>query len=332
MGRFVSTWIGVVLLATQQAALSEGTALLAADAGPDVTAEPLFAVPTLEDRIGRIMAPVYINGQGPFSFLVDTGATHSVIAPRVVSALGLSPSALPTMTLHGVTGSEDVTSIQIDSLRAGAIVVRNRSLPVVTSHVFANADGILGMEVFDRMCLHADFADDRISITEDRCPRLARGWNRIPVSRKIGGLISVNAKFRSVKVRAIIDTGAARSLGNLALLRALSMERRAEDPETDTQVLGATSHQADGSFLVTPPLSLGDVRIDRMLVTFGDFNVFRVWDLMDAPALVVGMDVLGRVDAMMIDYRRSEVRLLPKGDNTQMLIPIGGTATRFPDN
>src|SRR5690606_32715782 len=42
--------------------------------------EALYASPTRRDRIGRIIAPVIINGQGPFRFVVDTGATHSAIS------------------------------------------------------------------------------------------------------------------------------------------------------------------------------------------------------------------------------------------------------------
>ena len=43
--------------------------------------EPRFAAPTLRDRIGRIWAPVLINGRGPYRLVLDTGATHSAIIP-----------------------------------------------------------------------------------------------------------------------------------------------------------------------------------------------------------------------------------------------------------
>src|ERR1700689_1473905 len=36
--------------------------------------EPRFVMPTRRDRIGRIWAPVYITGQGPFRLVVDSGA------------------------------------------------------------------------------------------------------------------------------------------------------------------------------------------------------------------------------------------------------------------
>src|SRR5688572_17412347 len=54
-----------------------------ADTTVSTTAEPLFASPTRIDRIGRIVAPVYINGQGPFRLVVDTGASHSTVSPQL---------------------------------------------------------------------------------------------------------------------------------------------------------------------------------------------------------------------------------------------------------
>ncbi|MGH8223690.1 MAG: peptidase A2A, partial [Woeseiaceae bacterium] len=36
--------------------------------------EPRFVAPTRRDKIGRIWAPVLINGQGPFRLVLDTGA------------------------------------------------------------------------------------------------------------------------------------------------------------------------------------------------------------------------------------------------------------------
>jgi hypothetical protein len=52
--------------------------------------EPKYVAPTLRDRIGRIWAPVLINGKGPFRLVLDTGASHSAIISRVADALGVS--------------------------------------------------------------------------------------------------------------------------------------------------------------------------------------------------------------------------------------------------
>ena len=39
--------------------------------------EPRYVAPTLRDRIGRIWAPVYLNGKGPYRLVLDTGASTS---------------------------------------------------------------------------------------------------------------------------------------------------------------------------------------------------------------------------------------------------------------
>ena len=48
-------------------------------------------------------------------------------------------------------------------------------------------------------------------------------------------------------------------------------------------------------------------------VTFGDLNVFRIWGLENEPALLIGMDLLGTVRRLIIDYRRREILLQPAG-------------------
>ncbi len=60
---------------------------LAAQAGNALAGEPemsalgpQFAVPTGRDGIGRVVAPVMINGAGSFRFLVDTGANRTAIS------------------------------------------------------------------------------------------------------------------------------------------------------------------------------------------------------------------------------------------------------------
>ena len=44
----------------------------------------------LSDLCSRMTAPVRINGQGPFPFVVDTGANRTVISAELAARLGLS--------------------------------------------------------------------------------------------------------------------------------------------------------------------------------------------------------------------------------------------------
>lgn len=271
----------------------------------------VYVAPTRPDRIGRIMAPVMVNGRGPYAFIVDTGASRSAMAPRIAAKLGLTADPTQQLTLRGITGTEVVASILVDRLQAGDLRLERQRLPVVTPGVFADADGILGVEGFERMCLRADFANNHISITRNGCARVGDPWLKVPGALRPDRLLLVTARIRGVRIQTVIDTGAERTLGNLALLKALELERKAENPASETEVVGATSQTATGNLLRTPTIYLGEVGIGNVRVTFGDFEVFELWGLQSAPAMVLGMDVLGTVDALMIDYRRAEFRVLP---------------------
>src|SRR5579863_4022776 len=66
-------------VSTPMAALATTAALNAASAVADEPV-PLYAIPTLHDQVGRIVAAVTINGRGPFRFMLDTGCNRTVLA------------------------------------------------------------------------------------------------------------------------------------------------------------------------------------------------------------------------------------------------------------
>jgi len=40
-------------------------------------------------RSSLIMVPTYVNGRGPYNFILDTGAAHTLISPGLASSLGV---------------------------------------------------------------------------------------------------------------------------------------------------------------------------------------------------------------------------------------------------
>jgi predicted aspartyl protease len=290
----------------------------------------VYVASTRLDRIGRVMAPVFVNGEGPFAFVVDTGASSSVISPRVVARLKLVPDPKRAKLLRGITGSEIVSTVAVQSITAGEIQLPQTELPVVEPRVFADADGIFGADAFARGCLYVNFANAHVSILRTACPRVGENWEVVKARLRFGGLAVVNARVGGVKVMAIIDTGAERSLGNPAFLAATGLQAAADDPTSRKQVFAATSQAVFGNLLPTAPIHLGGVEIGNLHVVFGDFEVFRMWGLNDQPAIVLGMDVLGTAQALMIDFRREELRFLPQGEKNAVRIRQRITPSRIP--
>jgi predicted aspartyl protease len=274
--------------------------------------EPLYAVSTRLDRIGRIVAPVYINGQGPFLFMLDTGANRTVLSGEAVQRLGLAMED-GTIAVQGVNGRGFAPTVTIERLNAGELKFANVELPVLAGPVLDRIDGILGMDGLVDKKVTADFVRDRITIVESKGRRAP--LNRIVVRGTLisGQLMMIEGRVGRVPVKAIIDTGGAHTLGNPALQRALATQRNRGDISLATSVVDANDRLKYGEISASPTISLGDATIRNTVITYGDFDIFRVWGLEEEPALLIGMDVLGTLAEIAIDYRRRELQLLTRG-------------------
>jgi predicted aspartyl protease len=280
----------------------------AADAMPEVKVEapePRYVAPTRRDRIGRIWAPVLINGKGPFRLVLDTGASHSALIASTAATLGLTPQDGQTH-LYGVTGTAIVPAVHVESMEVGEILMAPSDLPVVAD-VFGGAEGVLGREALPDKRIVADFQHDRLSITLSHRQVAPPGYMTIHLQLTDVGLLAINTSIGGVTAKAIVDTGAQSTIGNLALRDAL-MRHRPLDAQT-TEIIGVTLDVQTGDNLPSPPLQLGPMRLAGLHVTFGDMQLFEHWKLTREPVLLIGMDVLGLMDVLIIDYRLRQMQV-----------------------
>src|SRR5215831_12131909 len=143
--------------------------------------EPRYVAPTLRDRIGRIWAPVMINGKGPFRLVLDTGANSSAIIPSVAHSLGISyHDSSDVVQLHGVTGSAVVPIIVANTFEVGDLLIDRARLPVVAD-VFGGAEGVLGTNGLDDKRIFIDFRNDYIQIARSHGQRAPAGFSRLPI-------------------------------------------------------------------------------------------------------------------------------------------------------
>jgi len=276
--------------------------------GANSDPEPLFAAPTRLDRIGRVMTHVKVNGKGPFRFVIDTGASRSTLAPHLARALNLGSMGRNVM-LNGVTGAAEVTTVAVDSLEIGALRFEKQELPVIFTSIMGNADGILGVAGFQDQRIDVDFRRDRVTVLESNGKRPHYSMVTARATRNMNGLMIVDVRVgRRIRAKAVIDTGAERSLGNLALQSAMNKNRKKRDP-VSAVVHGATPDIADGDVQEIKEARIGDMTLTSLDVIFADFHVFKLWGLDKEPALLIGMDMLGVLDRLVIDYRRNEVSM-----------------------
>jgi predicted aspartyl protease len=296
------------------AAAGAGDAVVTPDELQEVVVsapEPRYVAPTSRDRIGRVWVPVLINSRGPFRLVLDSGATHSAVTAQVATRLGIPLDSRPPVMLRGVTGSTMAQAIDVKSIEFGDLYLADALVPIVPD-AFGGADGLLGSQGLEDKRIYIDFRHDFINVSRSRNRRADPGFTVVPLQRDNVPLLVVRARVGNVRAKAIIDTGAQASIGNRALLDALARRYVARQPSVD-EITGATGDMQRGSGFPVSPIEIGGLEIRDAHVTFGEMHIFSHWQLGEEPAILLGMDVLGLLDTLVIDYRRREIHLRTRG-------------------
>jgi hypothetical protein len=107
-----------------------------------------------------ILVSARINGGGPVTLVLDTGAERTLVAPAALVRLGLTLPNTLEATIRGVAGTTQADVVSIESLEVGgtragplAIIAHDAELP--------GADGLLGR---DFLSLFSVTIDTRASV------------------------------------------------------------------------------------------------------------------------------------------------------------------------
>ncbi|QYU68531.1 retroviral-like aspartic protease family protein [Leptolyngbya sp. 15MV] len=108
------------------------------------------------DRYDRMTVPVTIEGQGPFQFMIDTGAQATVVTRQLGDRLGLRPAGRATVV--GMASRVPVDLVHLDGLEFAARVIDNLAVPALEARN-VGADGILGLDSLQDLRVMIDFRD-----------------------------------------------------------------------------------------------------------------------------------------------------------------------------
>lgn len=278
------------------------------------TTEPKYAAPTRRDRIGRIWAPVMIDGKGPYRMVLDTGANHSAITARTAQLMDSVLTSASNIRVTGFTGTAVVPTVHVNHMEVGELYIGSSDLPVL-SDVFGGAQGVLGIEGLADKRILADFINDRLTITRSHGEPAPRDFAAVPL-RMLNGLLVADVRVGNIRAKAIIDTGAQGTVANLKLRDALMRHLPSNPAQQD--IIGVTLDVQSGTFLLAPNIEFSNkLTVRGIRITFGDMYLFQHWGLIDEPALTIGMDLLGSFDVLIIDYARRELQIRPKLYYTQ---------------
>lgn len=287
------------------------TLLAALGAAPFITTRGLAATlsaPLTADDRGRPLADVRINGAGPFSLVIDTAAGGTVLSPRTIERLALQPSG-QRARIQGASGAMDVDLYRLDRIEIAGLT-RENLVAVPTPPDSASAaqhEGVLGMGVFANSRVEFDFAGSRLNIDTgaNRAP-LANAV-RVELRNRIFALAPIS--IGGVNATAVIDTGARATVANARLREALGFAENDPRLREAESIGGATSHRTPTFAAEVTPVVFAGHDYGALDLNFADLSVFNAMQLTDAPAVILGVDILRRAQSLTLDYTSAEVAL-----------------------
>ncbi len=253
------------------------------------------------DTWGRPAARVMLNGKGPYAFMVDTGTTNTVLAKRHVTALGAPITG--TATVAGTTGMAQAQTAELDMIEVGAVTKRKVRVAVLPDAGLGAIDGILGADVFAGKKVVFDIQGKSVKIEGSRKPtRATRGSTLSNMRVRNGLLAEIDGRIGNVSCKLMLDTGAQNCIANMALSDALRAAHPGLRRVENVSVFGVTGHVMAGQFIGLPKVELRAFSVRDAGAVAVDAPIFDLWDLRDEPAMIVGVNLLSRLDSFSIDY------------------------------
>jgi predicted aspartyl protease len=122
---------------------------------PDISG----AIP-LKGKLGNVMVEVKVNGQGPFNFLLDTGADTMVISPNLAKKLGIDTNKALKTQVTGFCGLENARKIKLNQFNLQKHQANQLDGVILESNNIFNIlgiDGIVGQNFLNQYQQHWRF-------------------------------------------------------------------------------------------------------------------------------------------------------------------------------
>ena len=267
-------------------------------------------VGTRTDNAMRMTVPVTINGQGPYHFVVDTGADRTVVSQELAAQLDLV--AGNTVIIHSMSGVGTANTVTVPSLTVAGQTTLDIKAPAL-QQAFLGSPGLLGIDTLKKRRVVMDFAKRTMTVLQAGEKEAFDADTIVVTARsKFGQLVLVDADVDGTPITVIIDSGAENTVGNAAL-RALLSKRNKRLQFFPTQLIDVTGGRLGAEYASVGHIRIAGITVENPVIAFADAHPFKRYGLINKPAMLLGMDTLRGFRRVSVDFAQRKVRFLPPG-------------------
>lgn len=266
-----------------------------------------------------VIVPVFINGKGPYNFILDTGVGIFLISdPSLVGSLDTNKTR--TIKILGIGEGDEMTAmihpkttIELGNFIKGEmpVAILKEDPFNLSSFVGMPIHGLIGYELFSSFTIRLNYSTKTITYYKYETAYIPRKGTKVAISiedRKpyVESVLKLpNGKKETVKL--IIDTGAGHPL-SLETNNGIPYEV----PEINIPAnLGVgLSGMINGYISRIPNMALGRFHLHNLISAFPDYNnvAAKIYSVSRNGNL--GNNILKRFN-VVFDYRREVMYLKP---------------------
>ena len=312
-------------------------------AAPARAGEPVASTSYTTDIYGLLTVKTMVNGEGPYNFIIDTGATTSLIFQNLADRHQFQPSDRPPQVVFGLAAQGAFTAYDIGELRVGATGAAAGETAGETARGSVGLDnlasvilpdwagdvkpqGILGLDFLTRYILVFN------AVPGERAGRLdiyapgdgparsaTRGWRRIKLTQQNFGIDVEHDLFTAAglindtyRMRFMIDLGASGSVINRAVFDGANRYRvtvRKSATRVENSITGVLERDPETALTVRAPhLRIGRNVWRRQVLTLFDAPIFAELGMQETPFGLFGADLV-RERSFMLNLPGEEMRI-----------------------
>ncbi len=267
---------------------------------------------------GQFIIEARVNGQGPFRFMVDTGATRTSVFEKTQVQLGLETHGRPQRNISGMITSELRPVVTIDALSFAGVGFKNHDIIILEDWPKAESpseivDGILGMDVLNNLILTVTHKDNQLKIKSrgEVNPRKVKRWAKFkltsnPYPGKDFGLMFTNTKLGDLFIPTMLDTGSGFTAVSWNVVEGGKLGKEKRRLREEWVVQGAVGDFKPKMRIVLDRFIVGGFLFRRHTLLIMDFDKLPINGNGEYPMVIAGVDLLADHD-FILDMKQWEL-------------------------
>ena len=188
--------------------------------------EPIATTQFRTGYNGWFTVSVMVNDKGPYDFIIDTGATHSLAFQNLADIQSFPLTGADKRTVFGLSASGEFDPHFLGSISIGDARIDDLTSVILPDwSVSERPQGILGLDFLSKYIVVFDADEETVSFYDPATPPAeTRRWRRTKMTANNFGLeadplYTVDARVGGRRIPFLLDLGASGTLVNFEALK-----------------------------------------------------------------------------------------------------------------